>query len=40
MNELGHTHSLIYNRELTITLVYKLKFNLAERKGFEPSICY
>lgn len=31
--ELAHTHSLIYNRELTITLVYKYKANSIEFKN-------
>lgn len=29
----AHTHSLIYNRELTITLVYKYKANSIEFKN-------
>ena len=27
MSELAHTHSLIYKREMTLTLVYKYKVN-------------
>ena len=32
MNELAHTHSLMYNRELTITLVYKYKVKFKNRR--------
>ena len=30
---IGHTHSLMYNRELTITLVYKYKVSMGKFKN-------
>jgi hypothetical protein len=29
--KIAHTHSLIYNREITLTLVYKYKVNSVDK---------